>query len=40
MLTLHPAYTALGPALEARAETYRHLLHATLSDDDLTAIRT
>ena len=39
ILTPHPAYTALGATPETRAEAYRHLLHETLSDDDLTAIR-
>lgn len=39
-LTPHPTYTALAPAPEARAETYRRLLRETLSDDDLAAIRT
>ena len=40
ILSPHPAYTALGITPEARAEAYRHLLRETLSDDDLTAIRT
>ena len=40
ILTPHPAYTALGSTPDARAETYRHLLRETLSDDDLIAIRT
>lgn len=40
IVTPHLAYTTLGPTSDARAEAYRHLLHETLSDDDLTAIRT
>jgi len=40
LLTSHPAYTALGSTPYARTEAYRHLLHETLSDDDLSAIRT
>ncbi|KZC38304.1 MULTISPECIES: transposase [Rhodanobacter] len=39
-LTPHPAYTALAPTPEARAEAYRQLLREVLSDDDLAAIRT
>ena len=39
ILTPHPTYAALGVTPEARAEAHRHLLHETLSDDDLTAIR-
>ncbi|HET6546532.1 MAG TPA: transposase [Rhodanobacteraceae bacterium] len=40
LLTPHPAYVALTSTPEARAEVYRHLLRETLSDEDLTAIRT
>jgi putative transposase len=40
ILTPHPACTTLGPTSDARAEAYRHLLHETVFDDDLTAIRT
>jgi putative transposase len=37
---VRPVPHTLGPTLEARAEAYRHLLHETLSADELTAIRT
>ena len=40
MLTLHPAYTALGCEPEARCEAYRLLLREALPDDDLLVIRT
>ncbi|WP_426687435.1 transposase [Rhodanobacter ginsengiterrae] len=40
ILTPHSEYTTLADTPEARAEAYRQLLHETLSDDDLTAIRT
>ena len=40
ILSPHPEYTALASTPEARAEAYRQLLHETLSDDDLKAIRT
>jgi putative transposase len=36
----HAEYTSLAATAEARAEAYRRLLHETLSDDDLKAIRT
>ena len=40
ILSPHAEYTALAATPEARAAAYRELLHETLSDDDLTAIRT
>lgn len=40
ILTPHPEYTTLAATPEARAAAYRQLLHETLSDDDLKAIRT
>jgi len=40
LLKHHPAYAALGATTGARGEAYRCLLHETLSDDDLAAIRT
>jgi putative transposase len=40
LLRHHPAYAALGATPDARGEAYRCLLRETLSDDDLTAIRT
>jgi len=40
ILSPHPEYTALGSTPEARAEAYGQLLHETLSDDGLKAIRT
>ncbi len=40
ILTPHSEYTTLADTPEARAEAYRQLLHETLSDDDLKAIRT
>jgi putative transposase len=39
ILSPHPEYTALASTPEARAQAYRHLLHETLSEDDLKAIR-
>jgi putative transposase len=39
-LSPHPEYTALAANPEARTTTYRQLLHETLSDDELKAIRT
>lgn len=40
MLTPHPEYTALASTPDTRAQAYRQLLHETLPDDDLKAIRT
>ncbi len=40
MLTPHLDYTALAATPEARTTACCHLLHETLSDDDLKAIRT
>lgn len=40
ILTPHPSYAALACQPETRAEAYRQLLRETLSDDDITAIRT
>ncbi len=40
ILTSHPVYTALASQPSARAEAFRQLLRESLSDDDLTAIRT
>lgn len=40
ILSPHPEYTTLAATPEARAAAYRQLLHETLSDDDLKAIRT
>lgn len=40
ILSPHPEYTTLAATPEARATAYRQLLHETLSDDDLKAIRT
>jgi putative transposase len=40
LLSPHPEYTALAATPEARATTYRQLLHETLSNDELKAIRT
>ncbi len=39
VLSPHPEYIALATTPQARAATYRQLLHETLSDDDLKAIR-
>lgn len=40
ILSPHPEYTTLAATPEARDAAYRQLLHETLSDDDLKAIRT
>lgn len=40
ILTPHPTYTALATEPEARGEGYRQLLRESLSDDELSAIRT
>jgi len=40
ILSPHPEYITLASTPEARAAAYRQLLHETLSDDDLKAIRT
>jgi putative transposase len=40
ILSPHPEYTTLAATPEARAAAYRQLLHETLSDDSLKAIRT
>ena len=39
LLSPHPEYTTLAATPEARAEAYCQLLHGSLSDDDLEAIR-
>ena len=39
ILTPHPAFVALGPEPDARAEAYRQLLREALPDEDLAAIR-
>jgi putative transposase len=39
VLSPHAEYTSLAATPVERAEAYRHLLHETLSDEDLKSIR-
>lgn len=39
MVTLHPAYEALGETAAARRDAYRHMFAAVMAEDELTAIR-